>query len=94
MTYAYHGKIREVRRDATETLSKDERGVLVILRNPCFNIGTRDATCAEYRTEQGEYGQICRPLRGDGFYVRGPHADGQTHNSVDTAVSAAMAGAK
>lgn len=86
-----HGsKIREVRRYATEPLGKDEAGVLVILNSPRFNVATRDAACAEYRTESGEYGQICRPLRGTGFYVRGPHADDVTYQSVEAAVSAVM----
>lgn len=90
-----HGsKIREVRRYATEPLGAAETGVLVIFQSPCFNVGNRDATCAEYRTDTGEYGQICKPLRGTGCYVRGPHADGTTYGSVEAAVSAVMAGAR
>ena len=93
----YHGKITRVVRDATAYLDESDKGVLNILRTPRFNIVGRDICHAEYYTVDGEYGQVCTPLRDRRFYVRGPHSAPKGtpeneffHDSIEAALTDAM----
>ncbi|TDD74841.1 hypothetical protein [Actinomadura rubrisoli] len=98
MTSDYHGKITNVVRDATEALHDGDTGILSILRTPTFNIVGRDSCHAEYVTVDGEYGQVCTPLRDHRrFYVRGPHAvptdaadSIRFHPTIESALSEAI----
>jgi hypothetical protein len=89
--------IHTIRRDATDVSSSDDVGVLTIYRRPIFSIGTRDLICADFRTPDGHYSQVCKPLRGQGFYVRGPHGDnskrGSYHDTIEAAVDDALSSA-
>jgi hypothetical protein len=86
--------IHTVRRDAVDISTSEDLGVLTIYRHPIFSIGTRDLICADFRTPDGQYSQVCKPLRGQGFYVRGSHGDnaklGIVHPSIEAAVDDAL----
>jgi hypothetical protein len=86
--------IHTIRRDATDISNSDDLGVLTIYRHPIFSIGTRDLVCADFRTPDGQYSQVCKPLRGQGFYVRGHHGDntkrGLYHDTIEDAVEDAL----
>lgn len=94
----YRGKITRVVRDATAYLDESDRGVLNILRTPKFTVAGRDMCHAEYCTVDGEYGQVCTPLRDRRrFYVRGPHSAPKGtpeneffHDSIEAALAEAM----
>ncbi|TDD62807.1 hypothetical protein [Actinomadura rubrisoli] len=97
MTFDNHGKIIRIVRDATQVLRNDDTGVLSIQRTPTFNIVGRDLCHAEYITVDGEYGQVCTPLRERRFYIRGPHAaptdaddSVRFHDTIESALSEAM----
>ncbi|MFG2245519.1 hypothetical protein [Spirillospora sp. NPDC048823] len=97
MGTTFNGRITRTVRDAPEALRDDDTGVLNILRCPYFNIEGRDLMHAEYITVDGEYGQICTPLRDRRFYVRGPHAappdapaNVRFHDTIESALSEAM----
>ncbi|WP_433474953.1 hypothetical protein ACQPZP_40800 [Spirillospora sp. CA-142024] len=97
MGTSFNGKITRTVRDSSEALRDDDAGVLSVLRRPCFNIEGRDFLHAEYITVDGEYGQVCTPLRDRRFYVRGPHAaptdapaNVRFHDTIESALSEAM----
>ena len=87
--------IHTIRRDAVEISSAaTDLGVLTIYRHPIFGIHTRDLICGDFRTPDGRYSQVCKPLRGGGFYVRGSHGDntrrGVVHPTIEAAVDDAV----